>query len=74
MNPNSEIERFFKDLSNKDRKRVESCSEYQFALKSGNTTAALEIASVMVINQRRWRETQEDLTRVFLKHFPEKSN
>jgi hypothetical protein len=48
MTPEEEIERFFSVYPKDWRKWVELSEEYQLAIKRGNTTAALEIAAVIL--------------------------
>jgi hypothetical protein len=67
MNPESELERFFKDFSQRDRKYVEGWTEYQNAVKDGRITTAIEVASIILLNNLGARETKA----ILRKHFPD---
>ena len=67
MNPEDELERFFKDFSQRDRKYVEGWSEYQNAIKAGRIITAIEVASVILLNQQGAKEIMAALR----KHFPD---
>jgi hypothetical protein len=68
-----EIERFFKNVSDRDRKWVESWEEYQIALRRGKPETALEIASALLFGSgfTRGLEYQKEVNRILYKTFPD---
>jgi hypothetical protein len=66
LKPDDELERFLKDFSSQDRKYLEGWPEYHRALKKGTTTA-IEVASIILLNNLGAGETM----RLLKKHFPD---
>jgi len=60
--------------SARSREWVESYPEYQFALKRGKITKALEIAAVILSDMFKSHERKRDIDRIMKKEFPEISN
>ena len=73
MTNESDIERFFAAYSIKERKWVEKSSEYQIAVKLGETTAAPEIAAVVIsyFHSPNYRQMKRDMALILKKEFPE---
>ena len=73
MTPEEDLERFFKDVSAKDREWVESWWEYQLALSRGKPETALEIACVLLLGKGPTREYIREINIILHKTFPELS-
>ncbi|SPE54957.1 hypothetical protein SBV1_200012 [Verrucomicrobia bacterium] len=67
MISDANLESFFKGFSQHERQYVETWSEYQNAIKRGEINTAIEVASIILLNNLGYRETKA----ILRKHFPD---